>query len=83
MSIYRDRTAKTFKIKQSKYLESIFKKFDMENCKPISTPLEPGRKFVKLQGNETPVDVQRYQMAIGCLQGHRKHGGSGGSCPLP
>ena len=39
----------------------------MENCKPVSTPLEPGRRFVKLQENETPVDDQRYQMAIGCL----------------
>ena len=67
MSIHRDRAAKTLKIKQSKYLESVLKKFDMENCKPVSTPLEPGRKFVKLQENETPVDVQRYQMAIGCL----------------
>ena len=67
ISIHRERAAKTLEIKQSKYLESVLKKFDMENCKSVSAPLEPGRKFVKLQENETPFDVPRYQMAIGCL----------------
>ena len=62
MSIHRNRAAKTLMIKQSKYFESILKKYEMENCKPVSTPLEPGRRFVKLQENETPVYVQ---LAIG------------------
>lgn len=39
----------------------------MENCKPVSTPLEQGRKFVPLSENDNPVDTQAYQMAIGCL----------------
>ena len=49
MSIQRDRETRTLTIKQSTYLESVLKRFDMENCKPVSTPLEPGRRFVKLQ----------------------------------
>eukprot|EP00795_Rhopilema_esculentum_P013408 gene13408-4273_t len=64
--IHRNRAAKTLMIKQSKSLEIILKKFDMKNCKLVSTPLEPGRRFVKLHKNVTPVDVQRYQMATGC-----------------
>ena len=66
MFIHRDRVTKTLKIKQSRYLESVLMKFDMESCKLVSTPLESGRKFVKLQKNETPVDFQRYQLTIGC-----------------
>ena len=39
----------------------------MENCKPVSTPLEPGRKFQKLSPSCEPFDIQTYQQAIGCL----------------
>ena len=43
------------------------KKFGMESCKPVSTPLEPGRKFQQLAPSDEPFDVQTYQQAIGCL----------------
>ena len=39
----------------------------MENCKPVSTPLEPGRKFQQLSSSDELFDVQTYQQAIGCL----------------
>jgi hypothetical protein len=39
----------------------------MQECKSVSTPLEPGRKFESLAENETQVNVQEYQMVIGCL----------------
>ena len=39
----------------------------MDKCKAISTPLEQGRKFQQLSENEKPIDVQHYQMIIGCL----------------
>ena len=45
----------------------MLKKFDMENCKPVGTPLEPGKRFTKLPENEKPSDIHRYQTAIGCL----------------
>ena len=67
MSVKRDRDTRTLTISQPKYLEGVLKRFRMETCKPVSTPMEPGRKFQSLQENETPVDVQAYQMAIGCL----------------
>ena len=39
----------------------------MDKGKPVSTPLEQGRKFQHLSENEKPIDVQRYHMIIGCL----------------
>ena len=67
MSVKRNRRLRTFSIGQTKYLEGVLKRFDMEYCKPVSTPLEQGKKFEPLRENESPVDTQAYQMAIGCL----------------
>ena len=67
MSVKRDRKARTLTINQPKYLEGILKRFGMDQCKPVSTPLDPGKKFESLSENDSPVDTQRYQMAIGCL----------------
>eukprot|EP00794_Sanderia_malayensis_P018501 gene18501-20356_t len=54
-------------ISEPKYIEGILKRFGMEHCKPVSTPLESGRKFQKLSDDENPYKVQAYQMLIGCL----------------
>ena len=67
MSIKRDRESRTLMISEPNYVEKILSKFGMENCKPVSTPLEPGRKFQKLSPSDEPFDVQTYQQAIGCL----------------
>ena len=50
MSMKRNRTLRTLSISQTKYHEGVLKRFNMKNCKPVSTPLEQGRKF-------EPVDV--------------------------
>ena len=71
MSIKRDRESKTLTISQSHYLEKVLKNFGMENCKPISTPLEPGRKFQQLSPSDEPFDVHTYQQAIGCLNSNK------------
>ena len=67
MSIKRDRDTKTLYISQQSYLEKVLERFEMENCKPVSTPLEPGRKFQKLSDDEEAFDLKLYQQAIGCL----------------
>ena len=41
--------------------------FGLENCKPISTPLEYGKHFNKLSENQEAFDKGIYQYAIGCL----------------
>ena len=67
MSIKRERDTKTLYISQQSYQEKVLERFEMENCKPVSTPLEPGRKFQKLSDDEEAFDLKLYQQAIGCL----------------
>ena len=67
MDIVRDREQRTISISQKKYLEGVLKKFDMENCKPISTPLEFGKKYEELSNEDEQFDTRTYQRAIGCL----------------
>ena len=67
MCVKRDCKSRTLSLGQPKYLEGIIKRFNRDKCKPVSTPLEQGRTFQHLSENAKPVDVQRYQMIIGCL----------------
>ena len=67
MLIKRDRRTKTLSISQQSYTEKVLKRFGMESCKPIATPLEPGKKFHELSSDDESFDTQIYQQAIGCL----------------
>ena len=67
MSIRRDRAAKELTISHKTYLESMLKRFGMYDCKPVSTPMETGRKHEKLADGETPLKTREYQAAIGSL----------------
>ena len=67
MYVKCNRKSRTLSLSQPKYLEGILKRFNMDKCKPVSTPLEQGRKFQHLLENEKPIDVQCYQMIIGCF----------------
>ena len=67
MCVKRDHKSRTLSLSQPKYLEGIFKRFNMDKCKPVSTSLKQGKKFQHLSENEKPIDVQRYQMIVGCL----------------
>ena len=39
MLIKHDRNSRTLTISQSKYLEGVLKRFNMTECKPVSTPI--------------------------------------------
>ena len=67
MEVKRDRENKTMTISQKAYLENVLERFDMQNCKPVSIPLEAGKKFAKISEDEEPIDVKKYQAAIGSL----------------
>ena len=67
MCVKCDRKSRTLSLSQPKYLEGILKRFNTDKCKPVSTPLEQGRKFQHLSENEKPIGVQCYQMITGCL----------------
>ena len=67
MLIKRNRERGKMTISQPKYLEGILKRFGMEQCKPVSTPLEPGKHFQELPDDENPTNINEYQKLIGCL----------------
>ncbi|GJR34106.1 zinc finger, CCHC-type containing protein [Tanacetum coccineum] len=59
------RENKGIVITQSHYIEKILKKFNHEDCSPVSTPMDPVEKIKPNAGK--PVDQLEYSRAIGCL----------------
>ncbi|GKD45634.1 zinc finger, CCHC-type containing protein [Tanacetum coccineum] len=59
------RENKEIVITQSHYIEKILKKFNREDCSPVSTPMDPVEKVKPNTGK--PVDQLEYSRAIGCL----------------
>nr|GEU84399.1 retrovirus-related Pol polyprotein from transposon TNT 1-94 [Tanacetum cinerariifolium] len=53
-------------INQSKYVLEILKKYRMESCDPVGTPMEIKDKL-DLDQNGTPVDAMKYRSMIGAL----------------
>ena len=67
MTVRRNRHFKALTIDQNVYLQKFLKHFRMEDCKPISTPLEFGKRFEELGDDEDPVDITEYQAVIGSV----------------
>ncbi|GJU41843.1 zinc finger, CCHC-type containing protein [Tanacetum coccineum] len=59
------RRNKGIVITQSHYIEKILKKFNREDCSPVSTPMDPVEKLKPNTGKL--VDQLEYSRAIGCL----------------
>lgn len=53
-------------ISQTKYAREIVKRFKMEHCKPISTPLVVNEKLSKDDGSKE-VDLRQYRSLVGSL----------------
>ncbi|OMO72757.1 hypothetical protein CCACVL1_17615 [Corchorus capsularis] len=53
-------------IGQQKYTKEILKKFKMDNCKAVGTPLSQGEKLQKEDGSNK-VDETLYRSLVGCL----------------
>ena len=72
MRVTRDRERGVLCIDQEKYAEEVLKRFNMENCKPISIPLPTDQKLVKAQGAFTDEEKRSmeaipYRQAVGSL----------------
>ena len=65
IEVERDRSKKYMKLHQSKYLLNLLKKYGMEECKPVATPIEQGTKLLLNEGE--PVNTKEYQALIGGL----------------
>jgi hypothetical protein len=72
MDIVRDRVKGTLFLTQRRYAKEIVDKFNQQNSKPKSTPLECKTRYSKLQNAITPAEKAEmenkpYREAIGCL----------------
>jgi hypothetical protein len=62
-----NRQKRTLRIHQQPYIESILKRFQMDNCNGVSTPMEPNLQLVASDDDATPTKKLDYQRAIGSI----------------
>ena len=68
MGIIRNKNKCELLIDQNLYVENILKRFGMFDCRPVSTPLEPGKNFnISVDNDDDDFDKTRFQQAIGSL----------------
>lgn len=72
ISVERNEPTGKIKLNQKRYIIDILQKFKMENCKPISTPLEPNQKLTKelqlnLENRKEDMKHKPYRELIGSL----------------
>ena len=67
IKISREREKRILRISQQNYLEKVLERFQMKDCKPVATPIEPDNKLTKLKEGEKVVNAMGYQAAIGSL----------------
>ncbi|KXJ83029.1 hypothetical protein RP20_CCG009471 [Aedes albopictus] len=65
MKIDRNKEKKIMCISQRRYLESLLSRFQMEDCSPISTPMENRLKLPK--GEESKRTSKPYRELVGCI----------------
>lgn len=72
MHVVRDRTKGIITINQRLYIQNLLTKFQMQDCIPVTTPLNPGTIYTVSGLKDLPEsalfgDVTLYQKAIGSL----------------
>ena len=70
--IFRDKDSKLIYLDQENYLEKLLKRFKMEDCRPVSTPISKGTILNKsmCQTNKTELEemiVVPYAQAVSSL----------------
>ena len=63
----RNRAKKILSIDQRAYIENVSKRFKMLESKPVSTPMEAGKRYKQLEKDEENVNIKEYQASLGCL----------------
>lgn len=67
MEITRNRPLRILELSQRQYITSILTRFDLSNCRPVTTPMDPNQKLIKLSEAEPGLDVTLYQSMLGSL----------------
>ena len=61
LRIRRDRNTRVIDIDQEDYIQSVLERFNMADCKPVGTPMDPGVRLTKDMCPTT--DAEREEMA--------------------
>ena len=72
VDITRDRPNRVLQLSQRQYVIDILERFNMAECKPVSTPMEPGIRLSQSMAPSTPDEVAfmatvPYASAVGAL----------------
>jgi transposase InsO family protein len=67
-----DRSQRTLRLSQKQYIREILERFQMSDCRPVSTPMTPGLNLNSTMGPSTPEEIQEmqnipYLNAVGAL----------------
>ena len=65
--ILQDEKSGNIWIGQPVYTNNLLKRFGMQDCKAVSTPVDTSTKLVKATSDDECIDQQLYQSAIGSL----------------
>lgn len=68
----RDRSQRKIWLSQETFIDGILRRFNMDQCNPVATPLSPSEPLTKQQVANTEKKIERmrnvpYQEAVGCL----------------
>lgn len=67
INVVQDEKHRTVWIGQPTYTENLLRKYDMQNCKPVGTPVDAGSKLVKATEDDHCIDQHLYQSGLGSL----------------
>ena len=72
MEILRNRTNQSIVIRQTKYINDILERFNMQECNPCDTPAVPGNRLTKQMEPSTEEEISRmnvvpYASLVGAL----------------
>lgn len=72
INVYRNRSKREITLDQKDYIENVLKRFNMENCKPVKTPLDPNQILTKEMAPEEDTEISEmknvpYKEALGSL----------------
>ena len=67
--LVRDRKARTGQLIQAGYAERVLRVFNMWECNPVATPMDPNVRLSKLDCPEVvdPLLHRKYRSIVGCL----------------
>lgn len=52
---------------QKTYITNVLQRFGMQDCNPVSTPLDPGTKLVSEAWSDSDGEKPPYRELVGCL----------------